>query len=122
MCFNSEVSLATYFTGLTGCYTLYKMNKVPESLFFGWVVQMQLVDYFLWKNSDRLEDRKKKENENEDLKKLKECESNILCNSDKIDKCNKTNKIVSKAGLFINHTEPFVLWLPTVDRFCIKIY
>lgn len=105
MCFNSEVSLATYFIGLTGSYSLYKIDKIPEALFFGWVVQMQLVDFFLWQNSDRLEERKKKED-----KEIKKCESVVLCNSDKIDKCNKTNKVVSKVGLFINHMEPFVLW------------
>lgn len=101
MCFNSEVSLATYFTGLAGSYSLYKIDKIPEALFFGWVVQMQLVDFFLWQNSDKLEDRKEK---------AKKCESTVLCNNDKMDKCNKTNKIVSKIGLFINHMEPFVLW------------
>lgn len=60
MCFNSEVSLATYFTGLAGSYKLYKINKVPESLFFSWVVQMHLIDHIIWKNSERLEDRKKR--------------------------------------------------------------
>jgi len=60
MCFNSEVSLATYFTGLAGSYKLYKINKVSGIFIFSWVVQMQLIDHIIWKNSERLEDRKKK--------------------------------------------------------------
>jgi hypothetical protein len=106
MCFNSEVSLLTYFAGMSGTYVLYKENKIPEALFCGWVVQMQLVDFLLWQNSKKL-------NERNELKKIEQekCNNGILCNIDSIDDCNNTNKFVSKLGLFINHLEPFVLYL-----------
>lgn len=51
MCFNEQVSIITYVIGLLGCINLYvNYDKKVEAIFFGWVVQMQLIEYFLWKN------------------------------------------------------------------------
>jgi hypothetical protein len=50
MCFNPEVSLATYVVGMTGCFQLYSKGYIPEAIFFAWVIQMQLVEYFIWRN------------------------------------------------------------------------
>ena len=50
MCYNEEVSLFTYLTGMTGSAALLYINKIPESIFYTTVVQMQLIYYFLWKN------------------------------------------------------------------------
>ena len=47
MCYNEEVSLFTYLTGMTGSAALLYINKIPESIFYTTVVQMQLIDYFL---------------------------------------------------------------------------
>lgn len=78
MCFNAEVSLATYIVGMLGCVQLYTKGFIPEAIFFAWIIQMQLIEFFIWRNQP--------------------------CNDDK-------NKIISKAGVIINHTEPIVLWL-----------
>jgi hypothetical protein len=77
MCFNKSVSLATYMIGVTGSLALYTYGYVPEALFYAWVVQMQLIEYFLWKNQI----------------------------------CSDTNKNITKTGIFVNHMEPFILWL-----------
>ena len=29
---------------------LLKLNKIPEAMFYGTTIQMQLIEYFLWKN------------------------------------------------------------------------
>ena len=50
MCFNEKVSLAAWAVGMSGTAMLYKLNKLPEAIFYGTAVQMQLVEYFLWKN------------------------------------------------------------------------
>jgi len=51
MCFNENVSIGTYILGLVGCYNLYmNTNYKVEAIFFAWVVQMQLIEFFLWKN------------------------------------------------------------------------
>ena len=51
MCFNKNVSLGTYILGLVGCYNLYvNYNYNIEAIFFFWVIQMQLIEYFLWEN------------------------------------------------------------------------
>lgn len=50
MCFNKEVSLATYIVGMVGSAVLIHMGLVPEGLFFMAVVQMQLVEFMLWSN------------------------------------------------------------------------
>jgi hypothetical protein len=51
MCFNEQVSIGTYIIGMTGCINLYfNLNLKVESIFLAWVIQMQLIEYFLWKN------------------------------------------------------------------------
>ena len=52
MCFNPHVSLATYMIGTLGSFLLYKHGRIPEALFYAWVVQMQLVELLLWKSQD----------------------------------------------------------------------
>lgn len=52
MCFNSEVSIATYITGIIGCVLLLRHNLYIEALFYFWVVQMQLIEFVLWNNQD----------------------------------------------------------------------
>lgn len=93
MCFNENISLLTYFTGLGGSAALLTQNRIPESLFYGWVVQMQLVDYFLWKNQP-----------------CNITEKNKICNKEELLNCNKTNNYTTTAGIIINHLEPLVLF------------
>jgi hypothetical protein len=50
MCFNKEVSIATYIIGMLGSVYLYKQGFIPEAIFYSCVVQMQLIEYFLWKH------------------------------------------------------------------------
>ena len=50
MCYNEQSSILSYLLGISGSIGLYNIKLVPESLFFGWISQLQLVDYFLWKN------------------------------------------------------------------------
>lgn len=50
MCFNKEVSIATYIVGMLGCAYLYNHGFIPEAIFYCCVVQMQLIEYFLWKH------------------------------------------------------------------------
>ena len=50
MCFNKEVSLATYLIGIIGSFQLYQQRFTPEALFYAWVVHMQLFEFFIWKN------------------------------------------------------------------------
>lgn len=94
MCFNENISLLTYLTGLSGSAALLTKNKIPESLFYGWVVQMQLVDYFLWKNQP-----------------CEITEKNKICNKDELVNCNKANNNTTTAGIIINHLEPLVLFI-----------
>jgi len=93
MCFNENISLLTYFTGLGGSAALLNQNRIPESLFYGWVVQMQLVDYFLWKNQP-----------------CSITKNNKICNKDELLNCNQINNYTTVAGIIINHLEPLVLF------------
>lgn len=77
MCFNSRVSLITFIIGLFGSINLFNLGYKPESFFYAWVVLMQLVEFFLWRNQP----------------------------------CNDANRKISNIGMFINHTEPIILWL-----------
>lgn len=48
MCFNAEISLATYVTGMAGAWLLYTSGKRrAEALFFAWVTHMQLIEFGL---------------------------------------------------------------------------
>ncbi|MGA1563733.1 MAG: hypothetical protein ACO35C_03825 [Pontimonas sp.] len=49
MCFNAEVSLGTYIAGSAGSLLLASHN-LPLGLLYLTVVQMQLVEYLLWRN------------------------------------------------------------------------
>lgn len=83
MCFNSTVSIITYIVGLTGSYQLYQYQFTPEAIFYGWVIQMQLLEYFLWKNQP--------------------------CGTD-ID-ITTTNQHITNLANVVNHLEPFILWI-----------
>jgi len=52
MCYSAEVSLAAYLVGLYGCSILWQHNLKSEAVFYGWVVQMQLIEYLMWLNHD----------------------------------------------------------------------
>ena len=82
MCFNPEVSILAYLVGITGCLELWSRNYVPEALFYAWVIQMQLIEFFIWKNQP--------------------------CSAPQV---NYTNTIISKTGLIVNHLEPIIFWL-----------
>jgi len=91
MCFNAPVSLLTYIFGMYFSYILYVKGFKAEAVFYGWVIQMQLIEYFLWKNQPA-------------------CLSVFSGqNSDNI--IYKNNIFISKIGIFINHLQPIVLWL-----------
>jgi len=52
MCYNANVSLGTYIIGMIGSIYLYTLNYIPESILYTFVIQMQLIEYFLWKNQE----------------------------------------------------------------------
>ena len=97
MCFNEKVSLSTWVTGMAGSAVLYKLDKLPEAIFYGTVIQMQLVEYFLWKNQPE-----------DNISTIStKC---TKCQLPKTNLCNNTNKTVTKVGTVINHMEPIMLF------------
>lgn len=84
MCFNAEVSLVIYAIGTIGSIYLWKYNK-PLAIFYGWVVLMQMIEFFLWKNQQCLDDATR--------------EKNIM---------------ITKIGALINNMEPIVLWIAII--------
>ena len=51
MCFNKEVSLFSFFTGIIFSILLYQLNNVSYkiiALFLGYVSLMQLIEFLLW--------------------------------------------------------------------------
>lgn len=50
MCFSAPVSIAAYVVGTVGCTLLYRSGLFPECFFYLWVVQMQLVEFFMHMN------------------------------------------------------------------------
>lgn len=87
MCFSAEVSLTAYAAGMLGSYYgLYAKGFIPEAIFFAWVTQMQLIEYFLWQSQP--------------------CQQQHSSSSSML-----RNKQISKLGIIINHLEPVVLWL-----------
>ena len=51
MCYNKNVSIGTYILGIFGCYNIYINHGYKiEAIFLAWVIQMQLIEYFLWEN------------------------------------------------------------------------
>ena len=67
---------------MTGCAALYSMGHIPEAIFFGWVVQMQLIEFFLWR--------------------YQPCSDNELV---------KKNKVTTVVGIVVNNLETVVLWV-----------
>ena len=51
MCFNNEISIISYLIGISGCIILYYREYKIESLFYAFVIQMQLIEYLLWLNN-----------------------------------------------------------------------
>ena len=97
MCFNAPVSLFTYIFGMYFSYILYVKGFKAEALFYGWVIQMQLIEYFLWKNQPSC---------------LVQARTKSGCSRTPHDDIITENNIfISKIGIFINHLEPIVLWL-----------
>jgi len=117
MCFNAPVSFATWLAGMSGSYYLYSLNKKPEAIFYAWVVQMQLVEFLLWKNQKcNKPSCANLDKECDDLKKIGSSSETSTCKDSKIEKklpdslCNSNNKLISKIGLVVNHMEPIVLF------------
>ncbi len=52
MCHNAPVSILTYLFGMSGSIYLFNQNYIVESIFFIWVIQMQLIEFFLWNNQN----------------------------------------------------------------------
>jgi hypothetical protein len=55
MCFNAPVSLITYIIGSIFCFLLINRNKHherPIGYFLLFVIQMQILEYILWKNQE----------------------------------------------------------------------
>jgi hypothetical protein len=51
MCYNKEVSITTYIIGIIGCINLYlNLNLKIEAILLGFVIHMQLIEYFIWDN------------------------------------------------------------------------
>jgi hypothetical protein len=82
MCFNAEVSISTYLIGMMGCFLLFQRKHYIVAITFAWVVQMQLIEYFLWKSQN--------------------CRNPFQ---------HKRNVFFSKIGIIINHLEPIILYL-----------
>ena len=54
MCYSKEVSIITYGIGTVTSIMLYKRNNISlkiNGILFLFVTQMQLIDYFIWKNN-----------------------------------------------------------------------
>ena len=52
MCFNKNISLFTYIFGCLNCIILYQKNYNIEALLYGYVIQMQFIEYLLWIYND----------------------------------------------------------------------
>jgi hypothetical protein len=51
MCYNKEVSITTYIIGIIGCINLYfNLNLKIEAILLAYVIQMQLIEYYIWDN------------------------------------------------------------------------
>lgn len=95
MCFNEQVSLFTYFLGSIGSIILYNYSSLkPEAIFYLWVCLMQLIEFFLWKSQNCI-------NENTNTNGHTHTDHNTT----------KQNLLFTKLGIFINHLEPIIYWL-----------
>ena len=81
MCWSKEVSLGTYSIGMIGSGLLFIKGYPIEAIFYGWVIQMQLIEYLLWSYQPCIDPHKNK------------------------------NEKVTIVGTFVNHLEPIILWL-----------
>ncbi len=93
MCYNKNVSIFTYLLGMSGSMGLLALKKIPESLFYAWVAQMQILEYSLWNNQPC------------DINK------NKICTQDEIKNCNSTNMNTTTTAMIVNHLEPFILFI-----------
>jgi hypothetical protein len=84
MCFNAQVSASAYVIGVLGSLMLFRRGRIPEAIFYFWVVQMQLIEYILWLNQGVSEGN---------------------------PSCGVINETATKLGVCINHLEPIVLWI-----------
>jgi hypothetical protein len=50
MCYNEQVSIATYVLGMLGSLALTRSGQVPLGMFYAATIQMQLVDYIAFQN------------------------------------------------------------------------
>jgi hypothetical protein len=97
MCYNAQSSILSYLLGISGSIGLYNIKLVPESLFFGWISQLQLVDYILWKNQP-----------------CNITESKKICKLEEIKSCNKINKQTTTTGMILNNLEPVILFMSII--------
>jgi hypothetical protein len=51
MCFNSSISIASYIFGIVNSIILFKRGYEIEGAFYGFIIQMQLIEYLLWSNN-----------------------------------------------------------------------
>ena len=51
MCFNSYVSLGSYIFGLANSIILFRRGYKIEGVLYGFIIQMQLIEYLLWNNN-----------------------------------------------------------------------
>lgn len=51
MCFNSSISIASYIFGIVNSIILFKRGYEIEGAFYGFIIQMQLIEYLLWTNN-----------------------------------------------------------------------
>lgn len=58
MCFNAEVSLNMYILGTVGYINLYLKGFKAEAMLYACVIQMQLIEYFLWKSQQNDENNR----------------------------------------------------------------
>lgn len=52
MCYNKNISLFAYVFGISNCIILYVRNYKIEALLYGYIIQMQLIEYLLWCYND----------------------------------------------------------------------
>ena len=99
MCFNAPVSAFTYIIGLIGSYLLYKHDYIPEAIFYFWIIQMQLIEFVIWLTIYKYN----MPNASNAL--------NIQDSTSYVCLHPFVNRVMTKLGIFINHTEPIVLWI-----------
>lgn len=84
MCFNKDISLFTYLFGIINCIILYYRNYTIEALFYGYIIQMQLIEYLLWYYND--------------------------CNDNGNGNHNDINLLITRIGIGLTHTQPIFLY------------